>query len=105
MDQQEPFCVCIYYGITEFRWGGSYKCTGHNRVKGHVWGEGGTAMMQIIARLTGQVVGEGLYECTGHNGVKGNVWGGGGYHNNANYCGIDRPGCGGVCTNVLDTME
>ena len=59
-------------------------------------GEGDTAMMQIIAGLTGQVVGgRGLYKCTGHNGVQGHVWGRGGYCNDANYYRIDRPGCGG----------
>ena len=39
-DQQEPFCICIYYGITEAMWGG-FVCNGHNGVKGHVWGGGG----------------------------------------------------------------
>ena len=49
----------IIAGLTGQVVGGvSYECTGHNRVKGHVWGwRGGTAMTQIIAGLTGQVVG------------------------------------------------
>ena len=66
MDQQEPFCVCIYYGITDVGiersgCGGGFVCNGHNRVKGHVWGRGGTAIMKIIPGLTGQVVGGGSY--------------------------------------------
>ena len=82
-DHQEPFCVCIYYGITVVgldRPGcgrvGGFVCNGQNRVKGQVVGGG--------------------FVCNGHNRVKGHVLGGGGGdHNHENYYGIDRPGCGG----------
>ena len=65
-DQQEPFCVCIYYGITHLgidRPGygrGGFICNRHNGVKGHVWGGGGTTIMKIILELRGQVVGRGF---------------------------------------------
>ena len=41
--------------------GGGFICNGHNRVKGHVWGAGGTAITKIIPGLTGQVVGGDSY--------------------------------------------
>ena len=75
MDQQEPFCVCIYYCIMEFRWGG-------------------TTMTQIIVGLTYQVLG-GLIQMYWLKQSEGPCLGGGGYRNDANYCGIDRPGCDG----------
>ena len=92
-DQQEPFCVCIYYGITEFRChvvgGGLYQCTVYNRVKGHVWG--GTTIMPLIPGLRGQVVGGGTEIMPLILGVRGQVVGG--YHNHATYSRIERPGC------------
>ena len=57
-------------------------------------GRGGTAMTQIIVGLTDQVVG-GFIWMYWTQRSEGPCLGGGGYRNDANYCGINRPGCWG----------
>ena len=77
-DQQKPFCVCIYYGITEFRWGGFVRMYWTQRSEGPCLGGQGYCNDANYCGIDRPGCGGGSYECTGHNGVKGHVWGAGG---------------------------